>query len=258
MQSTMPYDLAPAPTRFAAWAERRPLLFALAIMAAVIIFSILTQALVSPFIDLIGLDMINVLASVVVFSAFAVLALSMRWWREVGYRAPSSKSSWTLLILPLVVAASLQNGITVTAPKEILMVLAGAVLTGFLEETIFRGLILRAFLPKGVTKAVVYSTILFSLFHLLNLIAGEDLFLTLVQLGVAITTAVFMSAITLRSGSLWPAIIYHSVHDFVIWMGQGGLQMPIEPSTTWKIIMVAGQVVLCIYGLILLRGAKKR
>lgn len=258
MQPTIPYELAPAPTRLAAWAERRPLLFALAIMASLVIFSILTQAFVSPLIDLIGLDMINVLASVVVFTAFAVLTLTMRWWREVGFRAPSSGSAWTLLILPLIVAASLQNGITVTAPKEVLIVLAAAVLTGLLEEVIFRGLILRAFLPKGVTKAVVYSTILFSLFHLLNLIAGEPLLVTLVQLGVAISTAVFMSAITLRSGSLWPAILYHAVHDFVIWMGQGGLQMPTEPSTTWKIIMVAGQVVLLIYGLILLRGAKKR
>lgn len=256
MQSIAPYDLAPAPTRLAAWAERRPALFGLAIMAFVVLFSILTQVLASPLVELIGVDLLNVYAQVVVFTLFGGLALKMGWWREVGFRAPQSTSAWLVLILPLIVAASLWGGMNVTAPKEILIMIAGALLTAFLEELLFRGLILRAFLPRGTTKAVLFSTILFSLIHLLNLLEGASLTVTVAQLGVAISTAVFMSAITLKSGSLWPAIIYHTVHDFVVWMGQGGMQMSIEPSNTWKIITVVGQVVLLNYGIILLRGMR--
>lgn len=239
--------------RLSTWAERRPVLFGLAVFVGIVIFSILSHLLLAPLTAIMSVDMLNIWASVVVSAIFAGLTTAMGWWREAGFRKPRNL---LLMWLPALVVISMYGGVKLTGAGAWAIVAAAAVLTGFLEEIVFRGLILRAFLPGGAVKAAVASTLFFSAMHLLNLIDGAPLGDTLIQLGIAISTGIFMAALTLRTGSIWPAIIYHTLHDFVIWMGQGGLAMPDEPTTLWKVIMLTGQAAALIYGIVLLRGHK--
>ncbi|MBK7895551.1 MAG: CPBP family intramembrane metalloprotease [Anaerolineaceae bacterium] len=71
------------------------------------------------------------------------------WWREVGFRPPYERRLLWLFWLPFVpVIGNLLDGLSVTDPRQILLFFLMAVLSGFVEETLFRGLILRALRPR--------------------------------------------------------------------------------------------------------------
>ncbi|MEA0563417.1 CPBP family intramembrane glutamic endopeptidase [Lysinibacillus irui] len=52
----------------------------------------------------------------------------------------------------------------------------------FIEETIFRGILLRMLLTKGVATAVWVSSILFGVTHALQLLGGQSLEDTIIQI----------------------------------------------------------------------------
>ena len=78
------------------------------------------------------------------------------------------------------------------------------VLAPFLEEILFRGLILRALRPYGCPFAVIFSCLLFSLFHM-----------NLVQLAPPFLIGLVLCMVTLLSDSLWPAICCHMANNLV-------------------------------------------
>lgn len=251
----MHYDLPGSTNRLASWAERRPIRFGLAIVVSTTLLYILTQVLMGPLSATISRDVLNVIASVLVLAGFAGLTTAMGWWREAGFRAPRGRDLLVLWV-PAITLAATYAGVRVTTAGGVALLVVAAVLTGFLEEIIFRGLILRAFLPGGPVRAAVASTIFFALFHLDRLAGGASLTDTLIQLGFTLAGGLFAAALALRTRSLWPGILYHTLYDLLLWLGHGGLTMPVEPTTTWKIISVSGQMVLLVYGIILLRGRR--
>lgn len=254
------FTALPSPSRpvnrLADWAERRPVLFGFAMLMSLFVLYGLTQLLMGSLSGKLSPDVLNVLASAVVSLGFAVLTTAMGWWREAGFRAPRSWRDLRVLWLPALAVVSIYRGVHVGTTSEVLLLVAAAVLTGFLEEVIWRGLVMRALLPSGVNRAVLLSSVLFAAMHLSRLLGGAALSDTLVQLVIATTTGIFMAAITLRTGSIWPGILYHTLHDLLVWVGHGGLTGTIEPTPTFMAIVLGGQAVLFIYGLILLRGMR--
>lgn len=82
-------------------------------------------------------------------------------------------------------------------------VLTVAVIPSICEEILFRGYILRAFEKSwGIITAIIFSGILFGLFHL--------------QLGNLLplaTLGIVLAIMTWLSGSIWPAIIAHFINN---------------------------------------------
>ncbi len=78
------------------------------------------------------------------------------------------------------------------------------IFTGICEEVLFRGTIMPAMENHGLLAAVVYSSLLFALLHvsLLNLVSTFVL-------------GVVMAVIAIKTGSLWGAIIYHMINNFI-------------------------------------------
>jgi len=86
------------------------------------------------------------------------------------------------------------------------------------EELIFRGVLLK-FLEKyyGRVVAVAGSSVLFGLWHLKNIfwLSHPDLIHQ-----ILFTTAIFgpiMALLTLKTRSLWPAVILHYLNNFPLW-----------------------------------------
>ena len=86
----------------------------------------------------------------------------------------------------------------------VVTVLYICVLAPILEEILFRGLILRALRPHGYPFAVIFSCLLFSLFHM-----------NLVQLVPPFFIGLVLCMVTLLSESLWPAICCHMANNFI-------------------------------------------
>lgn len=79
-----------------------------------------------------------------------------------------------------------------------------AVIPAFAEETVFRGVLMHAWLPQGRTKALWHTAILFSIIHLQPTVFPAYLLLSLLLGGV-----------TLLTGSVYPAMVVHGVNNLM-------------------------------------------
>lgn len=98
-----------------------------------------------------------------------------------------------------------------------------ALMAGFGEETAFRGLPLSYLMRqrKGERKipaALLLTSVLFSLMHLGNLFGGASISITVLQLVSSLCAGLFLGAIYLRGGNLWPCIVVHTLHDIVAFL----------------------------------------
>ena len=83
-----------------------------------------------------------------------------------------------------------------------LILLYACLLGPLLEEILFRGFILRRLRRHSPIFAVVMSSILFAMFHM-----------NLLQFCTPVILGIFLSALTLTSGSIWPAVLGHMLNN---------------------------------------------
>jgi len=88
-------------------------------------------------------------------------------------------------------------------------------LVGLGEETMFRGVLLHAFLREGgALRAMLISTAGFSLLHAVSFLAGQSGAGTVVQLAYTFLWGFMFAPLMLRVNSLWPLIIVHWLWNF--------------------------------------------
>ncbi len=138
------------------------------------------------------------------------------WWGECGFQR---RVTWrtALVFAPWLLVPLLQLtdvGAVTTGPARIAVFAAWALLVGFGEEGLLRGVVLRAMRPAGVMRAAVLSSLLFGLAHLVNVLDGRDLFSTLVQVAYATFIGIGFAGPFLATGAIWPAIVVHALIDF--------------------------------------------
>ena len=120
----------------------------------------------------------------------AVSSFMSGFWYLIGYRNPFSGGG----------ASAAAGGIFL---QLIIPIIAGAVLPGFCEEFINRGLLQHSLLKLSVRKAIFFSALLFALLHY-NINQAVYAFLVGLMLG----------AITHFTKSIWPAVIIHFTNNF--------------------------------------------
>jgi membrane protease YdiL (CAAX protease family) len=84
----------------------------------------------------------------------------------------------------------------------ILTVLFLSILTPLGEEFLFRGVVANALLRYGPVVGVLGSSVIFALFHGIN-----------IALPTALVIGIFAAEIMRRSGSIWPAVAVHTVNN---------------------------------------------
>ena len=82
---------------------------------------------------------------------------------------------------------------------------------GFLEEIIFRGFLFKMMEKDSIKSAVIVSSLTFGIGHILNLLNGADLIPTLLQIIYATSTGFMFVIIFIKSKSIMPCIITHSL-----------------------------------------------
>jgi membrane protease YdiL (CAAX protease family) len=119
-----------------------------------------------------------------------------------------------LYFVPLVILmlVNLIGGINIqNTASEIVIYMLSMVLIGFLEEIIFRGFLFQMMAKDSVKVAVIVTSITFGIGHIINLLNGAELVPTLLQICYAIAIGYLFAVILVKSKSLWPQIITHSV-----------------------------------------------
>lgn len=193
-------------------------------------------------------------ALLVLFSALAVTIFG--GWRKAGFDKPVRLGALLLAFPPLLapIIMIFITGVIVRDPLQILMLLVFTAMVGFAEETLCRGVMIGAFLPRGPMQAAVISSLIFGSMHLINLFYGGDLATALLTVIYAALIGFGFAAPYLRSGgAIWPLVIVHGLYDFLGKMGHGwGAQA--QPTTSIDIVVrLSIAVMVGVYGFWLLR-----
>ena len=204
------------------------------------------------------------LAAEFILAIVAVAILTwMHAWRLIGFGRLGTvrdlRFFWiplfpALIAMPAAVAEVAGLG-PARALERLVFWLVLATLVGFVEEVSFRGLILRAFAPRGIWLAAVTSSLLFGLMHFLNLLSGTDLDATLVKVGYATAMGFAFAAVALRTGVIWPLVVIHALVDVVAFAAA-------NPTTATDItggdVLVSAvyAAMFTVYGIVVLRGLR--
>lgn len=164
---------------------------------------------------------------VVPFAGFTAAALvRRRGWHAFGIRRVSGK--WIAAAVAIGIGAFVLKGLVNmavmaltgfdqnaqgayydAAGSGVLLLVATLVTISVLvpigEELLFRGVLLRGLLRYGAVVAVVVSSIVFALFHGLNMAMPSALIIGLVA-----------GEVTRRSGSVWPAVVVHIINNLAV------------------------------------------
>lgn len=113
----------------------------------------------------------------------------------------------------------------------------------YLEELIFRGLLLRSMAKSNLKAAVIVSSLTFGMGHAINLLMGAPIFDTMLQLVYASAVGFCYTAVVIAGGSLWPCVLSHAIVNSLSIFA-------VEMSAQTKIILAVLQTVLGIgYGI---------
>lgn len=130
----------------------------------------------------------------------------------------------------------------------IVMFIMQIFIVAFIEETVFRGIMLRMLLTKGTFTAVWISSILFGITHALQLLGGQSLEDTIVQIIYALLVGLVLALLVLDGQSIIVTILFHGLNNFFNFMGN----MEGSMLSAYLIIFV-----LFIYMLLLWKRVKK-
>ena len=178
-------------------------------------------------------------------AAITVLLAATGGWRGAGFSARVAQPR--LLVVPAAIAlAPLIGGVQLPGAGMLAVFVLGYAVTGFFEEALFRGLILGVLRRTGVWPAVWISSALFAAAHLPNMLFGQPPAITVAQAVGTFCFGIGYAAVRLRTGSVLPLMVLHFLTDLL-------LRIDALPAGAHWAVMVGGDTLLLLYGLVLLR-----
>jgi uncharacterized protein len=227
-----------------AFFEKRPILSAVLIFASFVLVSAALGLAAKALFPQYQPEFIATIAlSLVVALALSVLG----WWKTAGFNFPREWRDSRLMIVPFLIVLGLPflKGIKTSDAATFFYLAIAYALTGFMEESLMRGVVMRVLKSTGTTKSVVISSLLFGLMHIGNLLYRSP-FIVLAQMLGAFVHGIGLGAIRLRTDTLWFPVILHGLHDMA-------LKYTNFPAIPLDVVQVT---LLMIYGIWLLRGWK--
>jgi membrane protease YdiL (CAAX protease family) len=238
------------------FAVQRPVLFVAIVLLVleVIVFGALLLSNLAG-IPLLSLDLPMLLLNAI----FAAILIGvMRWWNETGFNTPSQWKNLRFLIVPIVLLIGPTLFLQPQLPplnRAIILVIV-TLLIGFQEEAIFRGVLLRAFMPRGTMQAVLISAVLFGVIHVNSFLVGRDPLFAVSQIIASFLGAIGLGALRVRMNTIVPLILLHAFNDFLQFSATGGLEAG-EVGLYLPLLKIGIGGLMAIYGFYLLRGHKK-
>lgn len=183
-----------------------------------------------------------------VISVMAVWLIKKRSLKELGFSELTPTGLHNIFYCVPVLAVIFLALITGFRQDGVEYILASLFLTigvGFSEEIYFRGIIFQIWKKSGSKNAILVSSLLFGICHIANVLGGADLFMTLLQIVFAFVYGIVFALMFAVSGSLWPCVITHFLHDFFVYITKDG-------TPQQQMIIAAVQTILLIVYMIIL------
>lgn len=173
----------------------------------------------------------------------------------LGLKGVNGSAGQYLYYVPMLLFSSvnLWHGFALNgSAAEMVFYMVSMCFVGFLEEVIFRGLLFKGIYKSNLISAVIISSVTFGVGHIVNLLLGEPLLETLLQLVYASAIGFCYTAFFCASGSILPCILSHAfINTTSVFAAQ--------PDAKEHILISAILIVLNVgYGLWLLKKSKKQ
>lgn len=235
--------------RLSQFAERHPYWF-VAILEAAVVLVYLLVGTIAYFLGLSNMALYG-LANLGLTLIVIVLLTRLKRWRTIGFKPPRQRGDLLYFLVPFIpMALNLIPGIQIESMVYVSGALVIALMVGFSEETIFRGLMLQAIKPLGHWKAVIITALLFGLTHAMNALTGKSLLDSMMQIGYAVAIGFAYAALALKKDSLWLLILVHFLTDFVFFIQKPGFSLP----PFWQSFLVTSLMIGFIaYGIFLMQ-----
>lgn len=164
--------------------------------------------------------------------ALLVTALVVFRWKDMRFTRPHSLVH--IMWFPSIYLVFFAGGlIFVGAPSlsVVIFVVINTLMVGASEEIMFRGVLFRA-LEKAmpIWPAIIVTSVLFGAVHSLNVFITGDLMPSVIQSIAAGMSGLVFMAIVIRTGSIWPAIVYHFIWDCLLFL-LGSVASAANPET---------------------------
>lgn len=122
----------------------------------------------------------------------------------------SMKSFLWFLPLVLMSCINLKNGLALSAPLAVSLLMAvNLAVGGYVEEIIFRGFLFRGMAKENLPSAILVSAVTFGAGHIVNIFNTSDIFGVLLQICYAIAIGFLYTVIAYKGGSIRPCIASH-------------------------------------------------
>lgn len=230
--------------------ERRPVIFGFLVILAFFLAG--AAGVVAAQITHQPANAYTVYSQAGLLALFAIFITAMRWWGAIGFRPARSARSLALYLPALILfIANLTFGIQPIALPALVNFALIAILSGLIEEAAFRGMILRAFLPRGAWTAVLVSTAFFGFSHAFNVLGISSPAYVAVQIGYALAIGFGFAAMALRGGLVWPLAVAHALGNFAAFLNSGQVGGD-QVSIHLMVVSTVYIVVFTAYGLYLM------
>lgn len=150
-----------------------------------------------------------------------IFILRLGWWEDSGL--VSTTRNIYALAVPLILTffPLVFFGSATMEAQRVRIFLLAVLFTGISEEAVYRGLFIRAFLPRGKWQAILLPAVLFGAAHSVQSLAGGMLLQeNLIQITNALIYGVMLGAVRLRINNIWPLIVLHTLID-LFWVISG-------------------------------------
>lgn len=137
---------------------------------------------------------------------------------QYGFKKSEASISTMLFYIPLILllGVNVWKGVSLnyTIYETVLYILS-MFFVGFLEETIFRGLLFKEMSRSGLASAIIVSSLTFGMGHIINLFNGSnaDLINNILQIIYASAAGFMFVMIYLKSDSLIICILFHGLFN---------------------------------------------
>jgi len=210
----------PTPTK-ATFSNKRPVL-AVIIIQLLLLFAVTASGTVATIKELHYTT--AVMLSFIPMALVLVIYLSIRRkWSAIGFKPlhTISSRSWMYYIpLVAVVMVIFSKGFRPLSVSETIFFIFFTLLVGFLEETIYRGLIFHIMLQKSRLAAVLVSSLLFGITHILNALSGADSSAIILQIVYSLLIGLTLALLMLKGGNIVPLILFHFIHNLFQFLGE--------------------------------------
>ena len=223
--------------------ENSQLVFALAWIIAYVVLASTGDNISAA----LGVDKIVTLPILIAMSAILYFFVRKNGLTEkYGLCKPQFPAVKMLYYIPLLVllTANLWYGVALNQSSlEAVLYILSMFCVGFLEELIFRGLLFQAMAKDGEKSAIIVSSVTFGIGHIVNLIngSGAELLPNLLQVLYAIAIGFAFVMIYVKTKSLMPCILVHSVFN-------GLSAFADEAAMTAQRVIVSGVLLAVIAG----------